>query len=94
MGVCRGDSSHEPNSPFHVIPQVPWIHQILAVIFVGVKRGVDNLHNYNSILEASWKGLSEEVVKQMACFEGGLQHFVQAVMTKVVEKNKAFACSV
>ena len=61
MGVCRGDSSHKPNSPFHAISEVPWIIQITAVMVVGVYNGVDNTHNHNSILKASQKGLSDEV---------------------------------
>ena len=33
---------------------------------VGVHNGVENTQNDNSVLEASSKGLSDEVVKQMA----------------------------
>ena len=32
---------------------------------VSVNKGVDNTHNHNSVLKASEKGLSDEVVKQM-----------------------------
>ena len=65
MGVFRGDSSHKPNSPFHAVSEVLWIIHLTAVIVVGVDKGVDNTHNDNSMLKASLKCLSDEVVKQM-----------------------------
>ena len=65
-GVRWGERVHKPNSPFHAIPEVPWIIQVTAVMVVGVNKGVDNTHNYNSSLEASQKSMSDEVVKQMA----------------------------
>ena len=51
MGVCRSDSSHMPNSPFHAVSEIPWIIQMTAVMIVGANKGVDNTHNHNSILE-------------------------------------------
>ena len=32
---------------------------------LGVNQGVDNTHNHNSVLKTSYKGQSDEVVKQM-----------------------------
>ena len=66
MGVCRRDGSHKSNSPFHAVSGVPWIVRIATAMVVGVNKGFDNTHNFNSILEASCKGLSDEVVKKMA----------------------------
>ena len=61
MGVSRGDSSHKPNSPFHAISEVLWIIQTTAVMVVGINKGVT--HDYDSFLEASRNGMSDEVVK-------------------------------
>ena len=65
MGISRSDSRHETDSPFHAITKVSRILDASAVLMMSIRKGVNEAHNHDSILEASEGHLGDQVMEKM-----------------------------
>ena len=62
VGVGRSDGRHKANPSFHVIINVSRILEALAVLMMGIDKGVKEIQNHESKLKAPQEPSGDQVV--------------------------------
>ena len=77
VSVGRSDSRHEADSPFHAIPKIPRNLCASAVLMMSKKKGVNESHYRDPILETWQEHLGDQVMKRSSMSPNGGEQIVQ-----------------
>ena len=62
VGVGRSDGRHKANPSFHAITKISRILKALAVLMMGIDKGIEEAHHHDTTLKASQEHSGDQFV--------------------------------